>query len=169
MTIVLFKLNEVWYSVKSTIWNIFLIFSSKAYFLSPAVYPPYIYTLGVGVSFTHTHTHTHTQIFSQVFSEAIPFFSPFPKLLLKVEFPMSLILEQFSHTTLNGISLHHSNSSVIYPVLSIHLHINFFHLSLIQKILCRDSPGSPVVRTSHSNVGSAYLIPGEGSKIPHAS
>ena len=75
------------------------------------------------MSFTYTYTLTHTQTprFSPKFSlRLFPFFSPFPKLLLKVELPMSLILKQFSHITLNRISLHHSNSSVIYPVPSIH-------------------------------------------------
>ena len=32
-----------------------------------------------------------------------------------------------------------------------------------------DFPGSPVVRTSPSNAGGAGSIPGQGTKIPHAS
>ena len=33
----------------------------------------------------------------------------------------------------------------------------------------RDLPGSPVVKTSPSNAGSASSIPGQGAKMPHAS
>ena len=32
-----------------------------------------------------------------------------------------------------------------------------------------DFPGGPVVKTSPSNAGGAGLIPGQGTKIPHAS
>ena len=32
----------------------------------------------------------------------------------------------------------------------------------------RDDPGSPVVKTSPSNAGSAGLIPSQETKIPHA-
>ena len=48
------------------------------------------------------------------------------------------------------------------------------HLALIFRntyliIRNRDFPGSPVVKTSPSNAGSAGSIPGQGIKIPHAS
>ena len=33
----------------------------------------------------------------------------------------------------------------------------------------RDFPGSPVVKTSHSNAACVGSIPGRGHKIPHAS
>ena len=33
----------------------------------------------------------------------------------------------------------------------------------------RDFPGGPVVKTSLSNAGGVGLIPGQGTKIPHAS
>ena len=33
----------------------------------------------------------------------------------------------------------------------------------------RDSPGSPVVKTSPSNAGDEGSIPGQGGKVPHAS
>ena len=33
----------------------------------------------------------------------------------------------------------------------------------------RDFPGGPVVKTSPSNAGGAGSIPGQGTKIPHAS
>ena len=32
-----------------------------------------------------------------------------------------------------------------------------------------DFPGSPMVKTLPSNAGAAGLIPGQGTKIPHAS
>ena len=32
-----------------------------------------------------------------------------------------------------------------------------------------DFPGSPMVKTLPSNAGGAGLIPGQGTKIPHAS
>ena len=35
--------------------------------------------------------------------------------------------------------------------------------------MCRDFPGSPVVKISPSNAGGAGSIPGWGAKIPHAS
>ena len=34
---------------------------------------------------------------------------------------------------------------------------------------CRNLPGGPVVKTSSSNAGGTYSIPGQGTKIPHAS
>ena len=37
------------------------------------------------------------------------------------------------------------------------------------KTQVRDFPGSLVVKTSPSNAGGASLIPGQGTKIPHAS
>ena len=32
----------------------------------------------------------------------------------------------------------------------------------------KDFPGSPMVKTSPSNAGGVYLIPGQEAKIPHA-
>ena len=37
------------------------------------------------------------------------------------------------------------------------------------KIIFRDIPGGPVVKTSPSNAGGAGSIPGRGAKIPHTS
>ena len=37
------------------------------------------------------------------------------------------------------------------------------------KLISRDFPGSPVVRTSSSNIGVAGSIAGQGPKILHAS
>ena len=37
------------------------------------------------------------------------------------------------------------------------------------KIKCRDFPGSPVVKTPGPNAGGTGSIPGQGSKIPHAT
>ena len=37
------------------------------------------------------------------------------------------------------------------------------------KLISRDFPGSPVVRTSSSNIGVAGSVAGQGPKIPHAS
>ena len=39
----------------------------------------------------------------------------------------------------------------------------------IFKICSRDFPGSPVVKTLHSSARGTGLIPGQGTKIPHAS
>ena len=38
-----------------------------------------------------------------------------------------------------------------------------------EKVLHRDFPGGPVVKTSPSKAGGICLIPGLGAKIPHAS
>ena len=38
----------------------------------------------------------------------------------------------------------------------------------IQSKYFKDFPGSPVAKTSPSNVGGGGLIPGWGAKIPHA-
>ena len=37
------------------------------------------------------------------------------------------------------------------------------------KLISRDFPGGPVVRTSSANTGVAGSIAGQGPKIPHAS
>ena len=42
-------------------------------------------------------------------------------------------------------------------------------LFLLSERVQGDFPGSPVVKTSPSNVGGAGLIAGRGAKIPHAS
>ena len=39
----------------------------------------------------------------------------------------------------------------------------------VLKVLTRDFPGGPVVKTSPSNAGGAGSIPGRQAKIPHAS
>ena len=39
----------------------------------------------------------------------------------------------------------------------------------IFKICSRDFAGSPVVKTLHSSARGTGLIPGQGTKIPHAS
>ena len=39
---------------------------------------------------------------------------------------------------------------------------------LNQKLMFIDLPGGPVVKTPLSNAGDWGLIPGEGTKIPHA-
>ena len=61
-------------------------------------------------------------------------------------------------------------------VLSIHYRIEYlnFGLTLIPIILFKvyglwDFPVGPVVQTSPSNAGGVLSIPGQGSKIPHAS
>ena len=41
-------------------------------------------------------------------------------------------------------------------------------ISTIKRGICRDVPGSPVVKTRASNAGGAGSIPGQGTKIPHA-
>ena len=43
------------------------------------------------------------------------------------------------------------------------------HSKLKKKIVTRDFPGGPVVKTSPSNAVGAGSIPGRGAKIPHAS
>ena len=39
----------------------------------------------------------------------------------------------------------------------------------VLKNIYRDFPGSPVVKTSPSNAGAAFSIPGWEAKFPHAS
>ena len=40
---------------------------------------------------------------------------------------------------------------------------------MTSKSLSRNVPGDPVLRNLHDNAGDAGLIPGQGTKIPHAS
>ena len=42
-------------------------------------------------------------------------------------------------------------------------------LSRHQKTFCWDFPGTPVVKNSSSNAGDMGSIPGQGTKIPHAT
>ena len=39
---------------------------------------------------------------------------------------------------------------------------------MTSKSLSRNVPGDPVLRNLHDNTGDAGLIPGQGTKIPHA-
>ena len=39
---------------------------------------------------------------------------------------------------------------------------------MTSKSLSRDVPGDPVLRNLHDNAGDAGLIPGQGTKTPHA-
>ena len=39
----------------------------------------------------------------------------------------------------------------------------------LKKIIVRDFPGGPVVKTLPSNAGGQGSIPGQGVKIPHTS
>ena len=57
------------------------------------------------------------------------------------------------------------------------MYLSFFFLvsilqdgySLLNSIDCfKDFPGDPVVKNPPSNAGDAGLIPGQGTKIPHA-
>ena len=40
---------------------------------------------------------------------------------------------------------------------------------IIQKCVTGDFPGGPVVKNPPCNAGDAGLIPGQGTKIPHAA
>ena len=42
-------------------------------------------------------------------------------------------------------------------------------ISCKNKIQCGDFPGGPVVKNPPSNAGDVDLIPGRGTKIPHAA
>ena len=39
----------------------------------------------------------------------------------------------------------------------------------VRNISCRDFPGGPVVKNLPYNAGDMGLIPGQGTKIPHAA
>ena len=57
---------------------------------------------------------------------------------------------------------------ILVKILSL-LKVRLPHLLIGIRIVSRDFPGSPVVKTSPSNAGGAGSIPGRGAKIPHAS
>ena len=42
------------------------------------------------------------------------------------------------------------------------------YIYLFQTVSIRDFPGGPVVKNPPSNAGDTGLIPGQGTKIPHA-
>ena len=59
--------------------------------------------------------------------------------------------------------------SMVNSVLSPKLHIDVIETIMVLKEKLGDFPGGPVVNILTSNAGVAGLIPGQGTKIPHAS
>ena len=58
--------------------------------------------------------------------------------------------------------------AILWPTRGSEMKENSFKIVLCIKTKHRDFPGGPVVKNPPSNAGAAGLIPGRGTKIPHA-